>query len=1014
MLTTKQTDVFKTLLAITFTNKAVNEMKARIIKNLTEFSNEKIQQEPSPMFLVLKKDLNIDGETLQKRAKKVLKKILHNYAFFDVVTIDKFNHRLIRTFAHDLKLPMNFEVVLDTEMLLAKAVDNLLQKAGDDKKLTKILLDFALEKINDDKTWDIGYDLNKIAKLLLNENMTHHLKKMDDKTIDDFLTLQQTLRKKIAQNREKAIKKATEILELLQHHQLEFSYFFKSYIPKFFKRIADGDLSDNFNAKWKNDIHETAFYPKTASEIVILKIDAIKPKIIDAFLIVKNAISQLQFLKNAYQNTVPLSLLNAIQKEVNLLKEEENLLLISEFNKLISETIKNEPAPFIYERLGEKYRHYFVDEFQDTSQMQWQNLVPLIGNALESETLTGKKGSLLLVGDAKQAVYRWRGGKAEQFISLSDTTTNPFYIDASVEDLPTNFRSFDEIIHFNNEFFQHISTFFDDATYKNLYAEKSTQQTNDKKGGYIQLSFIDATNKEDEITEYTTKTLTCIEEVIDLGYAYSDICILTQKNKEIATIADFLASKNIKTIAPDTLLLKHSPKVCFINNLIAFALHPTDKTIAIELLDFIASIKNIEDKHPFFKKNLSNCIGFLRDEYHFNIDYFLHLPFYDAIQYVIKTFQLAKTSDAYIHYYLETVLEFSEKKQDSFAGFLSFWEQKKDTLSIITPQGTDAIQLMTIHKAKGLEFPIVIYPFANTNIYEEIEPKIWFPIDENEFCRFSELLVSKNKNLMLYNDVGKELYESSHSKLQLDRINILYVALTRAISHIYIISKKEISAKGTTNNNKFSGLFIDFLNQKQLWNENKNDYFFGKQEYINIKKEKTTTIVEDIPSITNQNPKQPFKIVIPKQIFLETSRTEAIEKGNAYHIVLSKIKTEADISAALQFGLDEQIISKEDEATVHKILIDIIHHPDLKMYYKPNLTIYNEQEIITKNRISLRLDRIIIEGNKATIIDYKTGSFNTQYKNQLEIYEKALSEMGFKVANKILVFINDDIKTAFL
>ncbi|MEM9686757.1 MAG: UvrD-helicase domain-containing protein, partial [Bacteroidota bacterium] len=425
----------KHVLAVTFTNKAVYEMKARVISNLSAFADKGVIEVPSELCLALCKELNINVITLHQRASKVLKYILYNYALFDIVTIDKFNHRLIKAFAYDLKIPSNFEVALDTELLLEEAVDNLIYKAGSDEVLTKLMVDFAIEKADDDKNWDIAIDLKKIAQLLLEENHYEHVEALKDITIYDFLVLGESLRSAIRKQTGILKVDAEGVLALLKKNHLEVSDFSRGTLPNHFKKIALENFNGLYNNKLEENLATGKLYAKTLQEEKASRIDALLPELTIAYHRLKKAVFHLKFLQNFYKNIVPLSLLNAIKNELEFLKAEQNVVLISEFNSIISKAIANQPAPFIYERLGEKYRHYFIDEFQDTSQMQWRNLKPLISNALESETLRGEQGTLCIVGDAKQAIYRWRGGNPEQFIRLYGDH-NPFQVEKEVISLP--------------------------------------------------------------------------------------------------------------------------------------------------------------------------------------------------------------------------------------------------------------------------------------------------------------------------------------------------------------------------------------------------------------------------------------------------------------------------------------------------------------------------------------------------------------------------------------------------
>ncbi len=1003
LLSAPYTDSFKQILAITFTNKAVNEMKQRIVENLELFSETTIVEKNNPMFSSLLEELQIPAEELIERAAKILKRILHNYAFFDVVTIDKFNHRLLRTFAFDLKLPMNFEVALDTELLLEEAIDQLIFKAGEQQKLTEVLISFALEKADDDKSWDIARDLKKIASLLLDENHNEPLEKLKKYTLQDFNRLNALLKSHIKREEEILKKGGNTILELIEADGIEFSDFTRSTLPKHFKKIANGEFNGLYENKLEENLITGNIYAKSLSQERAEKIDFLIPALLQAYQTLKKGVYHLKFLQNFYKNSVPLSLLNAIQAELETIKAENNLFLISEFNSTISKVIAHEPAPFIYERIGEKYRHYFIDEFQDTSQMQWNNLIPLIGNAIESETLTGKKGSLLLVGDAKQAIYRWRGGKAEQFIDLYNDN-NPFQVNKEVASLPVNYRSYKEVVSFNNGFFKHISSFLSNEHYKDLFENKSEQQYNHKEGGFVQLTFIN--KDEDENLAYCQQVIDQIKLLIDDGYGYNDICILTRKKKHGLIIANFLLENEIPIISSESLLLKNSPKINFLIDLIEFALQPKNKEIQVNLLRFLIEKRSIKEKHKFFSEYIGR-IEVLFTVYSFDQSTFHKLPFLNAIEYAIHSFNLYDYSDAYLQFFLDEILDFSIHQNTGFGNFLKYWEKKSNRLSVVAPNGNNAVQIMTIHKSKGLEFPIVIYPYAQSNIYEEIDPKVWLPIDKDTFG--IELgLFSKNKEIGNYNDYGATIYDSLNTKLELDQFNILYVALTRAIERLYIIAKTAIKRGGEEDLKSFSGLFINYLKKQSLWNEDQKIYSFGIQ--TPKEKIKTTLLIEQIPFLSNDVIRPFYKIITKTGTLWDTAQGQAVEKGNLYHFLLSKITYANELDIVLKDALHQGTINQNELETIHKALKSLLEHPEIKDYFSRDYEIYNEYDIYTSKAELVRPDRLAIGKNKEVIIiDYKTGSYNETFVNQLDTYTVVLEEMGFSVIQRLLVFINEEI-----
>jgi ATP-dependent exoDNAse (exonuclease V) beta subunit len=526
---------FKRILAITFTNKAVAEMKARIIETLKTFADATVLKSKDSMFENICEELQIEPAELHKKAIQVLDNILHNYAAFDISTIDGFTHKLIRTFAYDLRLPLNFEVELDQEALLNEAVDSLIANAGNDDNLTEVLVNFALEKADNDKSWDVAFDFNKIAKLLVNENDLSFINKLKDKTLNDFKALKTQLKKDISQVEKTIVNTAKLVLALIEQAGLEHADFSRKTLPNHFVKISKLELNNLYDNKLETNISERkSIYSKTLYPEKASAIDALLPEIEILYKTIKTHVFHLKFLKAFYKNITPLSVLNAINNELQKLKEEQNKMLISEFNAIISREIANQPTPFIYERLGEKFKHYFIDEFQDTSVMQWENLMPLLENVLSTA-----HGSTMLVGDAKQAIYRWRGGKAEQFIDLFNKKSTPFQVEQEVKNLEENYRSHKAVVHFNNGFFKFLaSQVFNNQDYKTLF-EKAHQNITEQKEGYVSLSFLELEKYDDRNDRFSKQVLSTINQCLENGFQLKDICVLIRKKKEGVAIADY-------------------------------------------------------------------------------------------------------------------------------------------------------------------------------------------------------------------------------------------------------------------------------------------------------------------------------------------------------------------------------------------------------------------------------------------------------------------------------------------
>ncbi len=1012
---------YKNILAITFTNKAVAEMKTRVLENLVAISQPNTPEKYQNLIQELVVATKIEEQKLKRKAYNILRSILHNYAAFDIVTIDTFTHRVIRTFAHDLGIPMNFEIEMDTDSLIEEAVDTVVSQIGLNEELTKLIIDFAISKLEEDKSWDITIELNKIARLLFSENDRDHLNKLSDKTTDDFDNLKKLLNQKITDCKRNIISGSNTILQLIKEKEITHKDFTRSSIPNHFIKLAEGDTKVDFKAVWKQNIQEASFYGAKLDSHQKDKIDSIRPLIEEAFLTTKQILIETNLFENSIKNLTPLSVLNAINKELLNIKKERKILLISEFNTIISKAIQDQPAPFIYERLGERYRDYFIDEFQDTSELQWNNMIPLIDNAVSTETLTGKRGQVTIVGDAKQAIYRWRGGKAEQFIELS-SNKNPFSTqEKQVLDLPKNYRSHEEIIKFNNDFFTFSSTDFSNIKHQELYIKGNNQQVNDKKNGYVNISFVNAKNVAEEDEVYPKKVFETIVELGEKGYKLNEICIIVRKQKEGAVIADFLTQKGLSIISSETLLIANSPQIRFIIDMFTWFTQPDHLPSKINVLYFLTEQFSIEEKHSFLQK----MIG--RDKHSFSLELkslgvdfnfgtLATKPLYDAAEYIITSFFPVDATTAYLQFFLDVIFTFSQKHTEGIIGFLSYWNIKKDKLSIVAPEAEKAIQIMTIHKAKGLEFSCVIYPYANIDIYRELEPKTWLPVNKEHYANFEELFINYNKSISEYGVEAKEIVLNRQAQLELDAFNLLYVVLTRAKEQMYIISNLELNAKGESNPNTFSGKLIAYLKHMNRWDVEKTEYAFGSSLRSSIQNtdKKSKTKVVKLSQLEGHSRKYKVNIVTNSGKLWDTSQQNAIEKGNLIHDLMASIETHLDVKRAIEEAHKKGEIAIDEKEILYNELKNIINHPKLFSYFSIDNIIYNERDIISNGRV-FRPDRVIIDkNNNTTILDYKTGEYNSSHRIQLEKYASILGEMGHIIKNKVLIYFNENITLKYL
>ncbi|NDI99631.1 UvrD-helicase domain-containing protein [Flavobacterium sp. LaA7.5] len=1008
-------DAYRKILAITFTNKAVEEMKSRIIFNLSDFAKDEPSEKGAALMQVLSAETRLSPATIKDKSKAIIKHIIHNYASFDISTIDRFTHKVIRAFAHDLNLSVSFDVSLETENLLKEAVDAIIAKAGENEELTNLLVDFSLDKTDNDKSWDVTYELFETGKLLINENNRNELNQFKEKTIEEFTTVKVKLQQAVAQLEAECITLGHQLNALLEQEGIDPKWI-NAHFMKHIASIADGSLNYSNKKYYEPEdisINKTAKNPNAA--------EGIKPQLLQLLKVVYKNYEKKNFYEAFLKNITPLSLLNSIGQELERIQKDQNVLSISEFNAIIHKEIQNQPAPFIYERLGERYRHFFIDEFQDTSQMQWQNLIPLIDNALASEDM-GIKGSLMLVGDPKQSIYRWRGGKAEQFIDLSKGL-NPFSNpDKGVINLETNYRSYNTIIDFNNDFFSLLSNEFLNQDYSAMY-RNSRQLYNPKQGGYANIVFVpeaDATDEDapnrDEL--YLEATLATIHKVKAQGFMYKDMVLLTRKRQPGVLLANYLTEQGIPILSSETLLIENATEVKLIVNLLRYLKSNENKEAKAHFLYFVANSRQMgEAIHHFIAEGMEQPTEEALEKWLNTYD--IHISFkgcrkkslYEAVETIVDAFIKEKANQSYVQYFLDLVLERDIRTQSGISDFLTYWDTNGSKFSIPSPEGNDAVRIMTIHKAKGLEFPVVILPFAEEDYARAPRSKMWLELEDETFG-FEKALIDRNKTVADYGERGAALYTIKEQEELLDNINILYVALTRAEEQLYIISARNTKANGELTDN-MSSFFIKFLQSKGLYHDDKNEYEFGNPNRISVPDEET----QQQPTIQvvqqRLNPRA-VKIAKREALMWGSTQLKAIEFGNVMHEILAFVKTADDIPLAVTKATESGLITQGQKEQVTKTLEHIIYHPELAIFFMPDAVVYNEQRIIGLGMPTIKPDRVTVSNGKAYLLDYKTGTHLPQYEKQLNSYDEALQQMGLQVAKKTLVYIGEEINVVNL
>ncbi|RNC92367.1 MAG: ATP-dependent helicase [Allomuricauda sp.] len=993
---------FRNLLALTFTNKAVAEMKQRILFSLSSFASTQNTTSQDTLFNEVADALKLNAEELAELSKKTLQSLLHNYAFFDVSTIDAFNYRLIRTFAKDLNISQNFEVELDTDYVLGKAVNRVLEKAGTNKTLTSLLVEFAFQKIDEGKSWNISFDMKEIGKLIYQENHNTHLKSLATKETADFLELRKELENKI-RSIEAIIKNEAETaFSEISRLGFDLEDFSRGTIPNHFKMHLEGEAKPE--KLYKNAIENNLRDNRGVIKASIQKETGELSRVLLAlYQNIKGEFHKKVMLQKFLGKITPLALIAEIQREIETLKEENAFLTINEFNELISREIKKQPIPYIYERMGERYRHYFIDEFQDTSVLQWENLIPLIGHALESANDFGQPGSLLLVGDVKQSIYRWRGGEPQQFKNLVYGLKNPFTITPQVEKLQKNWRSHDEIITFNNHFFSFVAKAMQNEAAQKLYAEASQQETNHKKGGVVKIALI-ANETGREPHPHCEKTLSSIQEIIGHGHPHAAICILVRNKRNEHIVAEYLIENEVPVISAEGLLLENNEIVDFLISFLHFILNPLEKEYAFAILSFL--LKDSVNIHDTMALHADKISDYLRDNYGVEIASLKFLGTLDIVETLLNKLNLISDSNAYVMAFLDAIVEYEKTSTAGIHGFLEYWHLKKSKLALPMPENMNAVKIMTIHKSKGLEFPFVIFPFADERINDSRKQgEIWVPVAPDEHSGFEALMATNNRFLPYYSEAAAAAHDSENEKSTLDDFNVLYVALTRAVKGLYIISSPTAEQSEQIS---YATLIGRYLQTVGFNKDEMAEMVFGRLE---VTKETMPIGQQSVIGYGNAHNFLTSIEIAKQEVAYDRENDDSVLFGNLVHSLLADIHCEDDISKAIATHTEKGMLKGEEIKGVENLLYKVVQNENLSRYFAKHIDAKNESEILTEDGSVIRPDRLVFDQGKVSIIDFKTGGRLESHRHQIEKYADVISKMGHPIDQKVLVYINKEINT---
>lgn len=974
------------LLAITFTNKAAQEMKGRILEKLKHFSKPVDVAKTDAMFLELVVDCGLTADELHIRAKNAYGYILHHFGQFNVFTIDKLTHQIIRTFARDLGINPRFDVTIDSKAFMAEVVAIVLNKAGEEEPLTQTLVDYVLQKADELKSWDITKEVSAIAEMFINENHMHSLSELATKPMGAFVALNTKITDQIETLKNPVKEKVDIILHYFEESEIEDEWFPRKSLPNLLRSLQKGEWKKTPLSNTMLKSMETKEFLKAASNQHKGHIDPISNEIAEVLQMYNRHWRQVMLLMLLRKSVVPLSLMQCIGQEVKALQDERNSRLLGFFNKQISDTIKHTATPFIYERLGVRYKHFFVDEFQDTSALQWSNLHPLFSHALEDDQ---RKGSLVLVGDAKQSIYRWRGGYPEQFVKLANKKV-PFSVEPEVENLPTNYRSGSEIVSFNNTFFTKASAFLPLQLQQDLYAKSCNQLSASKTPGFVSVSTVTGKNKEEQMLSYLEAVTSRVNDCIAQGFTPQDICVLVRKNTQGVQVAKALTESGIPITSSESLLIGQSPEVQFLMHLVKLRVEPNNKDSKYAVLERFAL--NQQDPFVWTQEQLIRPLGIVLGALtgqKFDIATFQQLTLYAALEYAVWAFSLADELTAHIQAFLDEVLKIQAQKEATTTQLLDQWEQHKDHWKVCPPEGRNAVRIMTTHKAKGLAFRVVILPFADSNWADGNTKHAWFPLPPQEYAPFKEMLLPITARLTALGESANEVYKTHYAQAVLDTVNTLYVGMTRPVEELHIMTlpgKENELPKGLPD--LFTRL-LPTLKEKPV--------YVGKR---NKPAPSETPNVNTCKTPWNFNLKQ-----VTSTISNTEKRSEEVQFGLLFHKVMAFIEVPHDIESALKRSKAKEILSLSAYRRLTEQINNVVNHKKLSAFFNPAHTAYCERPILIETGEIVRPDRFVItKDNEVLLLDYKTGAFKEHHKNQVYEYAQHLKKNMLIIKQIVLVY----------
>ncbi len=999
-------------------------MKGRILEELYRLAsgvNSSIRTE-------IIEQQNLECEELSARAKIILETILHNYSRFHIETIDRFFQRAIRAFTREIGLAAGYEVELDAPRILSKAVDLMLDGLDRDTELQKWFVDFAREKVQEGKHWNLKNDLLVLGGELNNEGFQEESTDLISQLSDrDGLNRFQTALNSIKFGFENGLEGfAREALRLMSEEQLDVGDFKGAYgVGWFFTRILQGDYRPPSNTIL-NAVDTPENWYARASEA--------KDRILKAYDrglndLLKQVISlyESDFRKYKTAGSVrsflyTLGILTDISARMQEYTLDQGIFLLSDAARFLYGIIEDNETPFIYEKVGNYFHHFMIDEFQDTSGLQWKNFKPLIDNSLAYNR------KCLIVGDVKQSIYRWRNSDWEILSEVIPRAFNPSQIEE--KELEHNWRSLRNIVMFNNDFFtsskEILKEFFQSGGEdENLYSQKIdraygdvVQQVPDipgRDGGFVRISMI-GNETGDWKQMVHGQVIELIEQLQDRGLALSDIAILVRTKREGKEISDaILLHKSLHPgsgyrydmISSESLFLWNSLSVRIITGVLKYLTHPGD-LINLAQLNYEYGLFHMNQayENDFLAAGVEKLpVAFLEQ-----MDHLRYLTLTELIERIIRLFALhsSEKETPYLLAFQDVILDYSRNNPADINSFLYWWTEHGETLALTVSEDQDAIRVMTIHKAKGLQFSAVIIPycfwsFDHRGLNAEI---LWCKPEESPFNQYS-LLPVKYSSALSDTYFNME-YQAERFRVYVDHLNLMYVAFTRAMESLFIFAPLPARDKLTN----AADMVQKILNGKSGQPGYKGDELgvnWSSGDFDSLVRQDSTGASEQllIKRLHSHEFTGKLRLQYRGTSFFDTRAEQRIHQGNLMHELFSRIRSTSDIDKAIDTIRREGMIETADAEKLKAEISRLIEDSNVLEWFDGSWRVIAEQDILTPEGTLKRPDRVMLKDDQVFVVDYKFGrQQSTSHRSQVKKYTEMLEEMSYGEVKGFIWYVN--------